>query len=71
MALQGMPPRDDAPASVWVLWHERHIACWERLAATDTMYVWHLKEIGGSHDKALKELVENPATGGRRGYWSP
>jgi len=69
--LRWTPPHVNDPVEVWQFWHERHIACWEWLAVRDaTMYAWHLKEIGGEHEKALKELIDDPVNGGRQGYWS-
>jgi len=68
--LNKWPPFEDAPVSIWVLWHQRNIACWEQLAANDSMYVEHVELIGEMHKVALKELANDPATGGRRGYWS-
>lgn len=66
-----MPPEQDAPVSVWVLWHERHIACWEQIAAKDSMFTEHSAVLGECHRRKLKELHEDPRGGGRRGYWTP
>lgn len=64
------PPEVKDPAEVWKYWHERHIACWEELAAKYKWYVEWRDLVCRLHEQALKEMIEDPKRGGRKGYWS-
>lgn len=55
--VQWTEPDVHAPVSVWVAWHEVQAECWSRLAARDSLFVWHDRFIGGYHRELARRLA--------------
>jgi hypothetical protein len=68
--LDRMPPEKEDPASVWLEWHERHVTCWERIAAEAPYLADNAAYMIDGHWRDIKELLADPASRrARRGYW--
>ena len=68
--LNSMPPQVLDPASVWLAWHERHVVCWEQIAAEHSFMADNAAYMADGHRRDIKELLADPASPrARRGYW--
>jgi hypothetical protein len=56
--LAQVEPSDDAPLRRRVLWHERTIACWEQIAARDTVFAENAAFLIDLHGRKLTALRE-------------
>jgi hypothetical protein len=71
-ALKKTPPLEDAPASVWIEWHDRFADAWYRLGLCDPTFAEHDKWLGDDHRQKAKELRADPnSVTARQGYWAP
>jgi hypothetical protein len=68
--LDRMPPEKKDSASVWLAWHERHITCWEWIAAEHPYLADNAAYMIDGHWRDINELLADPASRrARRGYW--
>jgi len=68
--LNVLRPERDEPASVWVAWHERHVACWEQIAALAPFLADNAAYMVRGHRREIEELLADPhSRKARRGYW--
>jgi hypothetical protein len=69
-SLDRRPPAVEDSASVWLVWHERHIRCWDRIAAEYPFLADNAAYMVDGHRRDIKELLADPTSRrARHGYW--
>jgi hypothetical protein len=64
------PPKRADSAEVWLAWHERHIACWERIAREHSFMTDNATYMAEGHRRKVTALRADPDDeSARRGYW--
>jgi hypothetical protein len=68
--LVSAPPAIDDSVAVWLVWHERHIRCWEQIAAEHSFLADNAEYMADMHVRDMRKLLADPTNLRlRRGYW--
>jgi hypothetical protein len=64
------PPDVDDSVAVWLVWHDRHIRCWERIAAEHSFLADYANYMADMHVCDMRRLLADPTNLRlRQGYW--